>query len=265
MESAGVDVRSPQYAGSFYPSNPKELAGMLARLLEENTSSSSSKKEHRIDFKKIRAAVVPHAGYIYSGPTAAVAYNAIAEAKPKRVVLLGPSHQSYLDGAYSFSGAWSTPLGITHLNNSGLEMHSISNDFEHSLEVQLPFLQSVLDSFELTPIIYGEIEAEDLAKEIAPLASKGTLFVASSDLSHYLPYEEAKSVDAETIEAVLSMDLEKFLRVGDACGKTGIAAVMALAKKKKWKPFLLDYKNSGDTAGDKDKVVGYAAIVFIEK
>jgi AmmeMemoRadiSam system protein B len=264
MESAGVDVRSPQYAGSFYPSNPKELASMLAQMLEENNFQRTAKKL-KIDCKKIRAAVVPHAGYIYSGPTAAVAYNAIAEAKPKRVVLLGPSHQSYIDGAYSFSGAWSTPLGITHLNNSRLEMHSISNDFEHSLEVQLPFLQSVLDGFELTPIIYGEVDAEDLAKEIAPLEAKGTLFLASSDLSHYLPYEEAKAVDAETIEAVLSLDLEKFLRVGDACGKTGIAALMVLAKKKKWKPHLLDYRNSGDTAGDKDKVVGYAAIVFVEK
>jgi len=259
-------LRMPVVAGSFYPADKSQLVSLIEKLLKENNFSLTAKKLG-IDYKNIRAAIVPHAGYVYSGPTAAVVYNAVANTSPKRVVLLGPSHQAPLNDAYSFSSNWLTPLGEVKIDNSNLAFEKVLDDFEHSLEVQLPFLQTIFkkDSFTFTPIIYGEINEKELAKSVAALDSKNTLFLASSDLSHYLPYTEAKVIDAETIEAILALDIEKFMEVGDACGKIGIAALMILAKKNKWKAALLDYRNSGDTAGDKKGVVGYAAIIFVKQ
>lgn len=213
--------------------------------------------------KKIRAIIVPHAGYIYSGTVAAAAYGSTKASKAKKIILLGPSHYAYFEGAYTFSQDWKTPLGIVKVEKAP-GFGAIVGDVEHSLEVQLPFLQKTLKDFVLLPIIYGEIPPEALAEKVEPLVSKGAVIVASSDLSHYLPYANANKIDRETVGLIVSLDLKKFLSSGDACGKIGIAALMVLAKKMKWKPVLLDYRNSGDTSGDKKGVVGYASIVFVE-
>ena len=130
------------------------------------------------------------------------------------------------------------------------------------MKIQLPFLQTVLEDFEFTPIIYGDIDAKELADIINTELNEDSVLVASSDLSHYLSYALAKETDISTINSILKLDFDLFSRIGDACGKTGIAALILLAKKYNWKPILLDYKNSGDTAGDKERVVGYSAIAF---
>jgi len=261
----------PLYAGSFYPAEKEPLDRAIRKMLEENPVEATLKK-FKISSSKIRALIVPHAGYVYSGPVAAAAYNALSRTSPKRIVLLGPSHQDYIDGAYSFAGEWITPLGAISARSHALlpRLRAIDDDQEHSLEVQVPFIQVALEQakgFEFAPVIYGEIDAEDLFESIGGLVSKQSIFIASSDLSHYLPYAEAKTVDTETIRAILSLDYDEFMRIGDACGKTGIAALMLIAEKNRWKPFLLDYRNSGDTAGsaDKNRVVGYASIVFVEQ
>jgi len=247
-------VRKAKYAGSFYPSNKLELSKIISSLLLKSKPKKLG--------GELKALIVPHAGYVYSGEVAAFAYNSLKIQNPKRVVLLGPSHQDYIDGIYSFSGEWVTPLKITKVFDSGLNV--FENDSEHSLEVELPFLQSVLSDFEFIPIIYGVDDYVQLARVCSKFLSDDSVLIASSDLSHYLPYTLANKIDLVTTNAILELDLKGFLDFGDACGKTGIAAILMLALKNKWKPVLLSYKNSGDTAGDKMRVVGYAAIAFIK-
>ncbi|MFA6268749.1 MAG: AmmeMemoRadiSam system protein B [archaeon] len=249
------NIRAPIYAGSFYPAQKAELSKTINSFLKKTKAKKIS--------GTVKAIIVPHAGYVYSGGVAASAYKAITKSNPSKVILFGPSHQAYLEGAFSFSGTWQTPLSTTNLSSADLSI--IKNDNEHSLEVQLPFLQTVLEKFDFTPIIYGEISPEELADIVSCEITNKSLLIASSDLSHYEDYKIAKQIDSETIKSILELDLEKFLKVGDACGKLGLAALIILAKKNNWKATLLQYKNSGDTAGDKKSVVGYASIVFVEK
>ncbi|MFA5125776.1 MAG: AmmeMemoRadiSam system protein B [archaeon] len=248
-------TRNALYAGSFYPSGKKALSEMIGGFLK----NSEQKKING----KLRALVVPHAGYVYSGQVAAFAFSALKKAKPKRIVLFGPSHHDFVEGANSFEGKWVTPLGSISVSKNDLPV--IKNDQEHCLEVQVPFLQKVLKKFAFTPIIYGEISAKKLGEIIEKFSEKETVFIASSDLSHYLSYDLAKKSDSESIDSVLKLDLNTFIESGDACGKTGIAVLIILAKKYGWKPLLLEYKNSGDTSGNKNNVVGYASIAFIDK
>lgn len=250
------EIRSGVYAGSFYPKSEKELSKMIKGFLVKAKSQKKLKG-------KLRALIVPHAGYIYSGSVAANAYSFLEKEKSKNIILFGPTHHAYFEGIFSFSGYWITPLGKIKVTSADLPI--LKNDNEHSLEVQLPFLQTVLENFSFTPIIYGEIQPEELADIINSEMKKESVLIASSDLSHYLSYELAKKIDKETINAVLELNLEKFIDVGDACGKIGISALIILAKKNKWKAHLLMYKNSGDTAGDKKGVVGYAAIAFLDE
>ncbi len=247
------EIRIPIHAGSFYPASKSELAFMINKFLSE----AKVKKLKG----KLTALIVPHAGYIYSGPTAAFAYNVLRKASSKKIILLGPSHYHYIKGAYSFSLPWQTPLGLLKVNQADFLV--VKKDVEHSLEVQAPFLQTVLANFEFTPIMYGEISPDALAGALLPL-EKDTVIIASSDLSHFFKYTETKQIDAVTINAILDLDFDEFMRIGDACGKIGIAALILLAKKNKWKVVLLDYRNSGDTAGSKDEVVGYVSIAFVK-
>ena len=246
-------MREAIHAGSFYPAEEKELSEMIDSLLKENKSPAFD--------GKIYAAIVPHAGYAYSGPVAATVYNALKKTSVKNVVLVGPSHQEALEGAVTFKEDWSTPLGTINVKPiEGLE--NKDNDFEHSLEVQVPFMQKVFGKFTLQPIMYGQTSGKELFGILE--GTEKSLIVVSSDLSHYHPYETAIKKDKTTINAILSLDSSKLLKTGDACGITGILALIMLAKKHKWKPLLLDYRNSGDTAGDKSEVVGYAGIIFTE-
>ncbi|MFA6065499.1 MAG: AmmeMemoRadiSam system protein B [archaeon] len=249
------NIRHPVHAGSFYPADKEVLTGLVEEFLDEA-------KIKLPKGKKIKALIVPHAGYSYSGGVAAFAYKLLAITKPKRIILFGPSHRTYLENAFSFQGAWESPIEVTKVFPADLPI--VENDAEHSLEVQLPFLQITLKEFEFTPIIYGDIEARELADIINTASTDESVLIASSDLSHYLTYAMAKKTDLNTINSILELDLDSFISDGDACGKIGINALILLAKKFNWKPILLDYKNSGDTAGDKKQVVGYASIAFLE-
>jgi AmmeMemoRadiSam system protein B len=249
-------IRHPIYAGSFYPADKDVLSGMIEDFL-------SGSKVKLPKGKRVRAIITPHAGYVYSGGVAAFAYKVLLSAKPKKIILFGPSHHKYLEDAYTFEGIWSTPLGEIKLTPADLPI--IGGDKEHSLEVQLPFLQKVLKEFELTPIMYGDLPVEELADILNTEKNDESVLIASSDLSHYSPYAVAKKIDSNTIKSILELDFDSFSSDADACGKLGIQALMILAKKNNWKPILLSYKNSGDTAGDKNKVVGYASIAFFEE
>lgn len=249
-----MNNREPMFAGSFYPAEKKVLEKTVKDFLKKNVCEKI--------VGRVRAIIVPHAGYAYSGLVAAKAYSLLEQKKVsqkfEKIVLLGPSHQEYFVGAKTFDNDWEIPLGIVRVIPASLNL--MVNDFEHSLEVQLPFLQVVLKKFFLTPIIYSDIVPNDLLKVIP----ENDLIVVSSDLSHFLDYSSAKKKDLLTIQKVLDLDYNGLSELGDACGLTGLLTIVLLAKKKNWKPVLLDYKNSGDVINDKKGVVGYASIVFVE-
>ena len=225
---------------------------------------------------KIRGIIVPHAGYIYSGPVAAYAFNLLRSMKgkiPSRIIIIGPSHYAAFPGlAESGYDSWSTPLGETKAfsirsreNQAALMDFPAAHEPEHSLEVQLPFLQVALEGegFEIDPILTGDIGPLSGAEAIAS-AIDDSFLVISSDLSHYLPYKDAIAKDGKTLDILKSMDANLFSHDGDACGRAGISIAIALAKKKGWSIRLLKYANSGDTAGPKTDVVGYAALAITE-
>ncbi|MBU0636393.1 AmmeMemoRadiSam system protein B [Candidatus Micrarchaeota archaeon] len=260
-----MKTRSMAAAGSFYPIEKKELEQELSGYLKGTPKKLAG---------KLKAIIAPHAGYIYSGAVAGKAFQLFQQLPRKEweILLLGPSHTMAFEGAsISLAEQWETPLGTVPVSKRATKMVSriIQNIEEahfqeHDLEVEIPFLQKTLKQFSIIPIVAGMIDGKVLAIELENQLKKNTLLVVSSDLSHYLPHKQAVKVDSKTIQAILELNTEKIEEIGDACGKIPIITLLHLAKKKKWKPVLLDYKNSGDTAGDKSRVVGYAAIAFME-
>ena len=256
-------VRPPAVAGMFYPADARQLAHDVQLLLSAAIPYQLAPK----------ALIAPHAGYIYSGAIAATAYAALQPiaARIRRVVLLGPTHRVAVRGlALPGVDAFDTPLGrimldeaavrtIAHLPQVGINAQT--HALEHSLEVQLPFLQSVLDNFTLLPLAVGMATAEEVAEVLEALwGGDETLIVISSDLSHYLPYSTAQRVDNETVQSILK--LHQPIAHDRACGGTPISGLIVAARKHHLTPHLLDLRNSGDTAGSHDQVVGYAAIAF---
>ena len=264
-----MKIRKPAVSNQFYPGNVQILKHQILEFLEKANPSEIS--------GKIKAIISPHAGYIYSGPTAAYAYKILKkldQSKTWKVVLLGPSHHiPFYGAAVPEEEKWETPLGLIDVENVASEIkdsNEISeipnaNKDEHSLEIQVPFLQSVLKNFILYPLVLGNVRTGALAEELEEFVKHDdVIIVASSDLSHFLKYDDAKKVDLKTSEAIVNLDLEKMSEEGDACGIMGILTVMHLAKNLGWKCKMLNYMNSGDTAGDKSRVVGYGAYVFYE-
>jgi hypothetical protein len=279
-------VLRPSVAGSFYPANPETLRNALDTYIK-------SADPPRIE-GEIVAAIVPHAGYIYSGPVAAYAYKAIRDQEKKRgaearkldaVVVLGFSHRGrYPKVSVYYAGAVETPLGLAPVNEAiGAELmesgERLSFDRavfagEHSLEVQAPFIQAILPDIPLVPVIFGRQGAaniEAVGKGLEKIArDKRIMVVATTDLSHYRPYAGANSLDGETIDVILkgsAKDMARYVdeRRDSMCGPAPVLAALAFAESQGAKPVLLKYANSGDTAGRKDAVVGYAAIVFVKK
>lgn len=257
-------TRKAVVAGAFYPAEKKELSSAIRVHL-------ANAREEKIK-GKLRGLVVPHAGYVYSAPVAAVGYKLLAsQAKQANdIILLGPSHYARFKGAcQSGFDKWESPLGKVNVrkitNNDILQTFPQAHVQEHCLEVQLPFIQSVLKKPEIIPLLTGEVDEEKLAVELEKYLDGKTLFIASSDLSHYLPYFLAEKADQVANETVPALNVEAFKRFGDACGKKAILTLMHVARKKKWKGLFLDYKNSGDTAGTKDQVVGYGCYAFYEE
>ncbi len=254
-------IRPAAVAGQFYPANPVELELMVESLLNDVEEIPPPSK----------AIIAPHAGLIYSGPIAATVYASFLADKERisRVVLLGPSHRVYLKGlALSSADYYETPLGKIEIDQDACEsvrslpqvsVSDAAHAHEHSLEVHLPFLQHILDRFKLIPIVVGESSPEEVAEVLEVLwGDENTQIVISSDLSHFHDYETAKQIDASTSKAIENLQLES-IGSQQACGCMPICGLLQLARKKHLKVKMLDLRNSGDTAGTKDRVVGYGA------
>jgi AmmeMemoRadiSam system protein B len=264
MEIIMDSIRKPAVAGTFYPDEPGELKEMVEKFLDEA-------EEKKIP-GKLRALISPHAGYVYSGPVAAYAYKLLQKEKFSKIILLGPTHfAAFFGAAQSGVDGWQTPLGIvecgllkldTELFSTLQEVHAP----EHSLEVQIPFLQVVMkNDFTIYPILIGDANHEKIAEALLDQIDDKTLIIASSDLSHYNPYEKAIKLDSLCNKVIPALDIDTMKESGDACGKSPILVLMHIAKKKGWGATLLDYRNSGDTAGSRDAVVGYGAYAFYEE
>jgi len=277
-------VREPAVAGLFYPKDPAELSRMIDRLL------AAAPVEPVGDLKAI---VCPHAGYEFSGPTAAYAYKNLVGRRFDTVIILAPSHYALFDGAsVPAVDAYRTPLGLVPISAKARALAKTSpclsepccpvqrpawwqqsskpapdpakdtpDTWEHSAEVQVPFLQKVLTNFAILPVVFGNADPAQVARAVATQLDDKTLLVVSSDLSHYHPYDEAKALDDRCVKAMCSLDIGA-MESQEACGKLPILALLHLAHQNGWQARLLDYRNSGDTSGDKSRVVGYSAIAF---
>lgn len=261
-------VRSAAVAGMFYPRDARELEREVADLIDgvENLAPR---------FGHPKALIVPHAGYIYSGPVAARAYDELSAARGvvKRVVLLGPVHRVPVRGlALPGVEAFDTPLGRVPVDAEAVRMLAplrqvvaspAAHAMEHSLEVQLPFLQKMLGAFALLPLAVGDARPQEVREVIERLwGGVETLFVLSTDLSHYHPYDEARAIDRETLSRIAGFGTD--INHEEACGATPLNGFLAAARARGLSIRLLGACNSGDTAGGKDRVVGYAAFALYE-
>ena len=260
----GARVRPPAVAGSFYPGTPDSLREAIRQAFADAVITA-------IDAPVPKALVVPHAGYMYSGAIAASAYARIIPARStiRRVILLGPSHRVRVRGlAVPSVDAFETPLGIVPidvdgrnatLGFSGVRLDDRAHADEHSLEVQLPFLQSVLDDFTLLPFAVGDATIEEVAAVLrACWGGHETLVVISTDLSHYHPYHHATRLDARTAAAIVACRPEA-VADHDACGAYPLRGLLHVVETGGLSVEQLDLRNSGDTAGDHHRVVGYGA------
>jgi hypothetical protein len=261
-------VRAPAVAGMFYPGNAVELRRAIEKYMEQATPPM---------LESVYAVIVPHAGYIYSGPTAGFAYKLLARqapqaSSPQRVILMGPAHRFPFSGvALGDYAAFRTPLGelpvdqafIQTLTQGASVFSSLPQAHvgEHCIEVQLPFLQVIYDEISIVPMLFGAVDPLDVADALAPHLAPDDLIVVSSDLSHFHDYETACRLDRAFVDAVLSGNKSKAAQ-GEACGRAPTLALMRIADERGWAPHMLDYRNSGDTAGNKREVVGYAAVAY---
>jgi hypothetical protein len=264
-----MSIRPAAVAGTFYPGDPALLSGAVERLLADAAATAPA------GAAVPKALIVPHAGYVYSGPIAATAYARLAPAASliRRVVLLGPAHRVPVRGlALPGTQHFATPLGTVEVDEDATavlrrlpQVHDnpLAHAGEHSLEVQLPFLQRVLGKFTLVPLVVGDATGAMVA-EVLDLVWGGaeTLIVVSSDLSHYHPYREARRADRATADTIL--EGEPGLDHEQACGATPVNGLLLAARRHRLTPELLDLRNSGDTAGDHGRVVGYASFAFTE-
>lgn len=260
-------VRQPAVAGTFYPADPQQLEGeVLAYLAGAETPSGSVPK----------AIIAPHAGYVYSGPIAANAYARLAPARGRirRVVLIGPSHRVPFRGmAVTTAQAYATPLGEIPIDRDavaallrvpGVAALDAAHGPEHSLEVHLPFLQKLLGSFALVPIVAGDADPDTVADALeAVWGGDETAIVVSSDLSHYLDYDSARRIDDRTRRAIEALDTAG-IGFDQACGRVPIGGLLTVARRRGLAVETVDLRNSGDTAGPRGGVVGYGAWAFVE-
>lgn len=258
-------VRPAAVAGLFYPDDPVALGQTLDALLAEAGAARLTPK----------AVIVPHAGYIYSGPIAAAAYGRLGHLRGRirRVILLGPAHRVFVRGlALPEAQRFATPLGEVRLDHEAagriaalpqVTRSDAAHEMEHSLEVQLPFLQRVLGDFTLVPLAVGQASAREVAEVLEALwGGDETLIVISSDLSHFLPAQHARESDRAAADAILA--LAPRLSHAQACGATPVNGLLLAARRHGLRPLALDLRNSSDTAGDPKRVVGYGAFAFVK-
>ncbi len=262
-----TNIRPPAVAGHFYPADAATLSRQVMAFLAETGEHVSAPP---------KALIAPHAGYVYSGPVAAHAYAHISPLKDtiKRVILLGPCHRVAVQGlALSSADSFQTPLGLVPIDHSlddqlktidGVETFDATHAQEHSLEVHIPFLQVILGEFQLLPMVVGNASPDLVAGVLETLwGGPETLIVISSDLSHYLSYDDAKAIDQRTCTAIEELDWNN-IDDKQACGRMPVKGLLELAKRKGLMVRTLDLRNSGDTAGPRDQVVGYGAWGFWE-
>jgi len=256
-------IREPAFAGSWYPGDKEAL---------NKTVSGYLNKVKKADLNgTIRAIIVPHAGYIYSGQVAAVSFKQLEDIY-STVFLLGPSHSYPLRGmAITNATHYRTPLGEVKISDkandmliAGLKINNEADAKEHSLEIELPFLQVQLKKFELIPIVVGDINPDELTGMLSKNLGKDGLIVVSVDMSHYHSYNDARALDRFSIDKILNLD-SKGIFEAEIDAPWAVSGLLSLAKEKQWKPILLHYANSGDITGDKSRVVGYSAIAFVEE
>jgi MEMO1 family protein len=260
-------VRLPAVAGQFYPDAPEQLRAMVKGFLATGQAVAD---------KIPKAAIAPHAGYRYSGSIAGSAYTCLARGREviRRVVLLGPSHFATFSGlAISSAKSFQSPLGSIPVDEAALDQIrnlpavttlDAAHANEHSLEVHLPFLQIALDEFQLVPLVVGDAAANEVEGVLNELwGGEETCMVVSSDLSHYHEYQAAQQMDRETARAIESLNWQE-LDGHRACGCQAICGLLRAAREHGLRCRIVDLRNSGDTSGRRDRVVGYGAFVFTE-
>lgn len=262
-------LRRAAVAGTFYPGDGAQLRAEVRQRLAAAAERSSARRPAP------KALIAPHAGYVYSGDIAASAYAEVASlrGKVKRVVLLGPCHRVAVRGlALPGVERFETPLGSIAIDAAAVASlrplpqvveSAAAHAQEHSLEVHLPFLQEALGEFALLPLAVGDATAEEVAQVLEHLwGGLETLIVVSSDLSHYLPYQTAQRTDGQTVRDMVALD--PHIDHHHACGATPVNGLLLIARRRGLTPTLLDVRNSGDTAGDRNRVVGYASLAFVD-
>ncbi len=274
-------VREPAVAGLFYPADAAALSRMVGQFLAADRTEPPP--------GELRALICPHAGYPFSGPIAATGFRLLAGRSYDTVVVLGPAHYAALHAAsVSDATAYRTPLGDVPVSPKAAALarfapfalepscrverpewadprprpaRETAGTWEHSVEVEIPFLQKALTGFQIVPVVCGDFDEQKAARALARILDDRTLIVVSSDLSHYTPYATAQRLDRQTVDAIVRLDADA-IGDSDACGHTPIRTLLHLAKQQGWQARVLDLRNSGDTSGKKDSVVGYAAIAF---
>ena len=267
-------IRPAAVAGMFYPVHKKELRNSVRNYLQSAGEEGNGLKIALDEISAIHMLIVPHAGFIYSGKTAAFAYQLLQKFKNKirRVFILGPAHRVWLTGAaFPEADSFETPLGQITLDRELMEkmledylwitVNDQAHAEEHCLEVQLPFLQETLNDFKIVPLVVGDVDSELLSQMILKYSEDDqTLIVISTDLSHYHDYKKSCELDLHTAKAIESLTPE-LLSSEDACGANPLRGDLLAAIKRAWQVHRLDLCNSGDTAGDRARVVGYGAWV----
>ncbi|MCX6088173.1 MAG: AmmeMemoRadiSam system protein B [Caldiserica bacterium CG02_land_8_20_14_3_00_36_38] len=262
-----MKIRKAAVEGSFYPADREELKNMIRQFLENAKV---------FDIPNLKAIVSPHAGYIYSGPVAGFSFKQLYNLDHEKfwkIFIIAPSHFSYFSGvSVGIFDTYQTPMGLVNVSKIASKLLTEDNFHfvldahveEHSVEVQLPFLQYALPHFEIIPIITGEISPSYLGDVLKKYLDENSLILVSSDLSHYYPYENARKIDENCNKAVEGLDLKR-LQKCEACGKIGLEMLIYIAKQENWKSKVLCYMTSGDTAGPKDQVVGYGSYAFYKE
>ncbi|MBT4541279.1 AmmeMemoRadiSam system protein B [Candidatus Woesearchaeota archaeon] len=278
-----MKIRQPAVSGQFYPETKEECEELLAKFLnnvQENEKFSEYKKAFLESKNKIHGIVVPHAGWEYSGEIAAYGYDLIKEYMAKtgkifnKIILIGPNHTIPTNKAVTDDNdSWQTPLGEVKLMKPNFENPNFVYDSaphleEHNLEVQVPFLQHIFNElgheFEILPIILGEVNMDDFDKILAQLLKlydEDTLFIFSTDLSHFKPLDDARKVDGTSIQIIQNLDFPNAQKI-DACGKIPLMMMMLMCNQLKIKPTVLKYSTSAEKGGDYNSVVGYVSMMF---
>jgi len=262
----GCREMSGEVVGIFYPADPDHLRRTVDTYCREADVPNVQ--------GKLRAIMVPHAGYIYSGPVAAMGYRLVRDLDQETnwtVIIIGPSHYVSLRGvSVGLYDEYECPLGsvpvsrmVKHFMDSGAVFSPQAHEREHSIEVQLPFLRHCLRSFEIVTLLTGSVDAKVVADLIEPHIDEKTIIVVSTDLSHEKPYDAARNVDTALLNRIIEGD-ESAIKRGEACGIKGVHAMVILSKRLNWRRQLIGYATSGDTFGSKNRVVGYGCVACLE-